>query len=657
MKRVLVTGGNGFLGKHIKDKFKRAIGVEVIYPTSKEFNLLRLDAVKELFNRERPDVVLHMAAICGGIGANKKAPADFIHLNSKMTCNIFDAVLKYNTEYLYTLGSVCAYPKHCPVPFKEEDIWNGYPEETNAPYGTAKRLQMLMQQTFMLQHGTKGAHLIPVNMYGECFSKDTRLATPVGWKNVADFNVGDDIWTLNPKNHKVEKEKIIAVQKRKSKKFVNFKGSVIDLRVTPEHKIYYKTNKTFIKRKAEWFIPRAGSPYGMIRFATANGLSTNKIARSKISLFEDIITDDVEIKDVKARGYKHSASKCVPLEYDSYDLYEFIGWYMSEGSIVDAANQISISQSLKNHYHRGQIEALLTRMGIEFSFDDHRFYFSSKLWKSFIETHIGRGNDQKKIPDFMMESSTPELLEVLFDALMKGDGDADGSRYTTKSVTLKDQFLILTMLTGRTLGKVYLDENDCWRIPLRSSKKNSVKYRDIEVEELDEEEEVFCVTAGNNHIVYAERNNKPCWVGQCDHFDLENSHVIPALIRKFHTAKVNNDPSVTCWGTGSATREFLYAGDAAEAITYSVLTGFSSQKPINLGTGIDISIKSLSNEIADIIGYEGDILWDDTKPDGQPKRMLDVSRAEELLGFKAKTKLRDGLNKTIDWYIGEKCNG
>jgi len=304
MKTILVTGGNGFLGKHLKEKFRKAKALNIIYPSSKEVNLLRQDAVMDLFERERPDSVLHMAAICGGIGANKESPADFVHLNSKMTCNIFDAVLKYGTESLYTLGSVCSYPKHCPVPFQEDDLWNGYPEETNAPYGTAKRLQLVMQQSFMQQYGLKGAHLIPVNMYGE-------------------------------------------------------------------------------------------------------------------------------------------------------------------------------------------------------------------------------------------------------------------------------------------------------------------------------------------H----------------DHFDLEKSHVIPALIRKFVEAKENGDPNVTCWGTGSATREFLYAGDAAEAISYAVLSNFSNPEPINLGVGYDISIKDLATKISDIIGYEGDIIWDTTKPDGQPKRMLDVSRAEELLGFKASTSFDDGLRKTIEWYM------
>jgi len=679
VKKVLVTGASSFLGQHVIPKlnqyatfvrpgaragYLKTPRFEILTPSSKELNLLNVDGVKDYMVTHQPDTILHMAARCGGIGANKDAPAEFMHDNMKMTANLFDGIRYVNEwghptqghsppeiTHFYGLGSVCGYPKFCPVPFKEDDLWNGFPEETNAPYGQAKRSMLLMQQAFRKQFGLKGAHLIPVNMYGECFSKDTRLATPSGWKNVADFEVGDEIWTLNPETHKTEKETVTAVQKRKSKKFVNFKGSVIDLRVTPEHKIYYKTNKTFMKRKAEWFIPRAGRPHGMIRFAKSKGLSTHRIAKSKVSPFEGIITDDVEIKEGMARSYKHSASKWVPLEYDSYDLYEFIGWYVSEGSVVDATNQISISQSLKNPHHRDQIKALLTRMGLDFSFDDHRFYFSSKLWKSFIETHIGRGSDQKKIPDFVMESSTPEFLEVLFDALMKGDGDADGSRYTTKSTTLKDQFLILTMLTGRTLGKVYLDENDCWRIPLRASKKNSVKYRDIEVEELDEEEDVFCVTAGNNHIVYAERNNKPCWVGQCDHFDLRNSHVIPALIRKFLEAKESGAIEVEVWGDGSPTREFLYAGDCAEAIAKAIYTEFNYNEPVNLGTGVDISIRDLAFLIKDIVQYEGALdFTGEVSVNGQPKRRLDVSRAKEVLGFTAQTSLEEGLKKTVAWY-------
>lgn len=304
MRTILVTGGNGFLGQHVQEKFRESSDIEVFYPSSQDFDLLRQDAVIQMFDQYRPDVLLHMAAVCGGIGANKEAPADFVHLNSKMTCNIFDAIYKFRTEYVYTLGSVCAYAKHCPTPFREDDLWNGYPEETNAPYGISKRLQLMMQQSYMKQYNVKGAHLIPVNLFGEY---------------------------------------------------------------------------------------------------------------------------------------------------------------------------------------------------------------------------------------------------------------------------------------------------DC--------------------------------------------------------FDLKKSHVIPALIRAFYEAKVTKASSVKCWGTGAATREFLYAGDAAEAITSAVLLGFNSELPINLGTGQDISIHDLSYKIADIIGYTGEILWDHSKPDGQPKRMLNVSRAKKLLNFEANTTLQQGLERTISWYI------
>lgn len=305
---ILITGGNGFLGRHVQ----AALGVkdavtmdnEVVYfPSSRILDLTDRNSTMAYFDRIRPQKVLHMAAICGGILANKKSPADFIHLNTKMTSNVFDAAMKYNVEYVYTLGSVCSYPKFCPIPFKEDDIWNGYPEETNAPYGISKRLQMSMQQAYRQQYGLKGAHLIPVNMYGEY-----------------------------------------------------------------------------------------------------------------------------------------------------------------------------------------------------------------------------------------------------------------------------------------------------------------------------------------------------------DHFDLENSHVIPALIRKFLEAGEQNKKEVRCWGTGEATREFLYAGDCAQALAKVLRTDFDCVLPINLGTGESISIRDLSYLIARLTGFHGEIVFTGEVSDGQPKRQLDVSRAKELLDFTAKTTLMKGLVRTICWY-------
>ena len=137
--------------------------------------------------------------------------------------------------------------------------------------------------------------------------------------------------------------------------------------------------------------------------------------------------------------------------------------------------------------------------------------------------------------------------------------------------------------------------------------------------------------------------------GPHDHFNLTSSHVIPALILKVKTAIDNNESTITLWGTGQASREFLYAPDCAEAIKLSIEKDVSPE-PINIGTGKEIKICELIETIADIMGFDGDIIYDTTKPDGQPRRCLDTSRAKDRLGFEAKTNLRDGLVNTIEWF-------
>jgi GDP-L-fucose synthase len=137
--------------------------------------------------------------------------------------------------------------------------------------------------------------------------------------------------------------------------------------------------------------------------------------------------------------------------------------------------------------------------------------------------------------------------------------------------------------------------------------------------------------------------------GPRDNFDPESSHVIPALIRKFVNAVRNNQKEVVVWGTGKATREFSYVEDAAEGIILAI-EKYNKSDPVNLGTGSEISIKDLAELISELAGFDGEIRWDTSKPDGQPRRLLDVSRAEKEFGFKSKVNLRDGLKRTIDWY-------
>jgi GDP-L-fucose synthase len=141
----------------------------------------------------------------------------------------------------------------------------------------------------------------------------------------------------------------------------------------------------------------------------------------------------------------------------------------------------------------------------------------------------------------------------------------------------------------------------------------------------------------------------PCNLyGTHDNFDLNNSHVLPALIRKFHTAKITNAPHVTCWGTGSPMREFLYVDDLAEACVF-LMENYSDELHINVGYGVDITIKEAVESVCEVVGYEGQVTWDNTKPDGTPRKVMDSSRIKNL-GWKPTTTLHDGLEKTYYWF-------
>lgn len=164
MNRILVTGGTGFLGKSLCTDL-HSIGM-VHAVNSSMYDLTDYVSTEQMYKDFKPNIVVHLAATVGGIGANKINPGLFIDNNLSMGSNVIRLAKKYNVDKFVMIGTVCSYPKNCPVPFKEEDIWNGYPEETNAPYGIAKKTLMQMVQSYHQQYGFNGLNLIPVNMYG-----------------------------------------------------------------------------------------------------------------------------------------------------------------------------------------------------------------------------------------------------------------------------------------------------------------------------------------------------------------------------------------------------------------------------------------------------------------------------------------------------------
>ena len=300
-KRIVVTGGAGFLGSFVVEKLNER-GATVFVPRSKDYDLVQIEACRRLYKDARPDIVVHLAAKVGGIGANRENPGSFFYENLMMGVQLMEEGRLYGLGKFVALGTICAYPKFTPVPFREEELWNGYPEETNAPYGLAKKMLLVQSQAYRAQWGFNSVYLLPVNLYG----------------------------------------------------------------------------------------PR-------------------------------------------------------------------------------------------------------------------------------------------------------------------------------------------------------------------------------------------------------------------DNFDPASSHVIPALIKKCFDAMDASESTITVWGTGKATREFLYAEDAAEGIVLAT-ERYEKSEPVNLGAGFEISIRDLVTLIAKLTGFTGEIQWDATKPDGQPRRCLDTSRAKEEFGFAAKTTFEEGLKATIDWY-------
>lgn len=179
-KRITVTGGAGFLGRYVVKKLQERGCQNVFVPRSKDYDLVNNEAVKRIYHDSKPDIVIHLAAKVGGIGATSEKPGEFFYKNLIMGVQMMEQGRLSGVEKFVAIGTVCAYPKHIPIPFREEGLWNGYPEETNASYGVAKKMTLVQAQAYRQQYGFNAIYLLPVNLYGpgDNFDPKTSHAIP-----------------------------------------------------------------------------------------------------------------------------------------------------------------------------------------------------------------------------------------------------------------------------------------------------------------------------------------------------------------------------------------------------------------------------------------------------------------------------------------------
>lgn len=195
-RRVVVTGGAGFLGSFVMEALKAHGVAEAFAPRSSEYDLRRAEAIRRLLREKKPDLVVHLAAKVGGIGANREHPGEFFYDNLMMGVQLLHECMRSGVEKTVLAGTICAYPKFTPVPFKEEDLWNGYPEETNAPYGLAKKMLLVQSQAYRSEYGYNSIYLLPVNLYGprDNFDPSSSHVIPALIKKCVDARDRGDAW-------------------------------------------------------------------------------------------------------------------------------------------------------------------------------------------------------------------------------------------------------------------------------------------------------------------------------------------------------------------------------------------------------------------------------------------------------------------------------
>ena len=692
MKKVIVTGATGFLGKHVvKELEKRKY--KVIPLTSKNCDMTDFNKLNKFIFQNRSDYIIHLAALCGGIGMNRKYPADFNVVNTMMGINLFEACKEYKKIFdespkIVTLGSVC-FTKNCLIKsgnrfhyindLNENDILNSRFNKTK------------IVKTMERNYSGKLIHIRP-------FGGEKIEVTPEHPFLV--LRNGEESWIEAGKltlEDKLIIIKNIGTRKDHNIKFRGYKKS---------YKILNLPNKTmeikninlnqYISNFFGWYL--------------AEGCCTKQ---GQINLYfgENELSEIERLREVSEKYFGRNLSM----------------WELkNQKGYKTALYSKELSTFFKNNFYNCEKTTSHFKIIPDFIFESQKKYIKSFIRGYFDgDGHISKRQykEGKKINCVQVSSASRELIYQLKSLILSNFNILGSIHKRPKHNNFIDGRKIVgnenwsLKFTGQNcktfIEEIYPDKIENLKSNYRKSRFD-VEYKDdkvfvpiisLESEEVENIKVYNFETEKNtynsfDYIVhncaypkytpvpfkedylwngYPEETNAPyglakrmllvqlnaykeqyglkgCYLlpanlyGQDDHFDLEDSHVIPALIRKFHEAKLDNKKEVLLWGSGGASREFLYVKDAARGII-NAMEMYDGVLPINLGSNKEIKILDLAYLIKDKVGFKGKIVWDYNMPDGQPKRCLDTSRAKELFDFEAAWSFEDGIEETIKWYV------
>lgn len=716
--RILVTGGTGFLGKYVMAALAQQ-GAKAI-PLSKGlgYDLRNETEVLQAFLIERPDIVVHLAATVGGIGANMANPATFIKDNLSMGMNVVHASALSGSK-LINVGTVC-FPGETLVRLADDSY---KPIKAIVPGDLVVTHEGRSRKVTSVHKRAWDSSLIEVRPLGAgkiLCTPEHPFLTKRGWIQARDLRKDDLL-------------KHVAT-KRPSELSVNLLPDSSDRERYEEYKAIYKNPEALDKiiKTKEY----AGSLAGKRRYCWARGLSSPRLLR------------DLPSSEVSVAG----------------DLAWFSGMYTAEGfcglgrksdrtETPGGRNYIGVTPGYNLDHTKQATKAFRNIWGIKPKIRATRSSYKMEighriacgfLSKYFYNDPVKEAHT-KVVPEFILSANAEARCDYVrgywegdghFRKRLRNESETWEASCTTVSkplcFQLRDLLLGLgvwagvsrlkglgeTVIEGRRCktketwsihvcgssaqdmkkllsGKKYRDHGD-WDVPIHSiveTEKTNIEVYNLSVEE-DESYLVNGIAVHNcsypKHCPtpfreedfwngYPEETNAPYGIakktigvmceayrkqyglqygylipanlyGMGDHFEEKVSHVIPAMIKRFVDAVEAEAPEVTCWGTGKATRSFLFAPDAAKAIAIACAE-LDSDKIVNLPGSEEITMKKLAETVAKILKYKGRLNWDATRPDGQPKRLVDGTRARQMLGWAPETALQDGLEQTIEWYL------